>query len=62
MGASFDQLHMYNEAEQSVGKALEIDPLNSDAYKVLIEVLYHSKKYEEAWKAVDKAKNANVSL
>lgn len=62
MGASFDQLQMYREAEENAGKALEIDPLNSVAFKVLIEVLHHSQNYEEAWRAVDKAKNANVSL
>jgi len=62
IGASFDQLHMYKEAEKNAGMALEIDPLNSDAYKVLIEVLYHSQNFEEAWKAVERARNANVGL
>jgi len=62
MGASFDQLRMYKEGELNAHKALKVDPLNSVAYKVLIEVLYHSQKYEEAWKAVDKAGNANVNL
>jgi len=62
MGASYDQMSQHKEAEQNVLKALEIDPKNSVAHKVLVEILYHSKKYQEAWEAVDRAKNANVKL
>jgi pentatricopeptide repeat protein len=62
MGASFGQLALFKEAEQSAYKALEIDPVNSVAYNVLIEVLYRSQNYEEAWKAVDRARIANVSI
>lgn len=61
-GEAFDQLNMYKEAAQDANKALENDPLNTIAYRVLIQALYHAKNYTEAWKAVDRAKKANVSL
>lgn len=62
MAASFDQLNLHAKAELNADKALELDPVNSVAYKVLIGVFQHSKKYEEAWKAVDRARNANIVL
>ncbi len=62
MGEAYDRLRMYKEAEQSAGKALEMDPLNSNGYRVLVGALYHSENYTEAWKAVDQARQANVSV
>ena len=62
MGEAFNQLSNYKEAKENANRALEVDPLNSVAHKVLIKVLSKSRSYEEAWKAVDRARNANVSL
>jgi pentatricopeptide repeat protein len=61
-GASLSALDKLDEAVAKLEESLVLNRFNSQAYDILIEVLYKQKKYEHAWKMVQKARADNISI
>ena len=61
-GASLNALGEYENALTKLDESIALHPLNSAAHTLQVDVLYHLKRYEEAWQAVQKARVAKISL
>jgi len=62
IGASQDQLRQYDEAIENLKRALDLNPSSSTAYELLVQTLYHSGDFAEAWKTVASARKANAAV
>jgi tetratricopeptide (TPR) repeat protein len=61
-GASLNALGEYENALTKLSESIALHPLNSAAHTLQVDVLYHLKRYEEAWQAVKKARAAKIDL
>ena len=61
-GASLSAMERLPEAISRLEESLALNRFNSQAYDILIDVLYKQKNYERAWEMVHKARSGNVSL
>ena len=61
-GTSLSALGKLEEAVSKLEESLMLNRFNSQAYEILIDVLYQQQKYERAWEMVHKAQSDNVSL
>ncbi len=61
-GASLSALGKLEEAVAKLEESLVLNRFNSQAYRIMIDVLYKQQNYERAWKMVHKARADNVSL
>ena len=53
-------LEKYEEALAKLDESLSLHLLNSAAHTLRIDVLYNLKRYEEAWRAVQKAQEGKI--
>jgi tetratricopeptide (TPR) repeat protein len=61
-GASLNALGEYDNALTKLDESIALHPLNSAAHTLQVDVLYHLKRYEDAWQAVKKARAAKIDL
>ena len=61
-GTSLSALGKLEEAVSKLEESLMLNRFNSQAYEILIDVLYQQQKYERAWEMVHKAQADNISL
>ena len=61
-GASLNQLERYPEAIEKIEKSLNINSYNETAYAALVEAYYYLEEFDNAWKAVARARQAKITL
>ena len=61
-GASLSAMDKLEDAVSKLEESLVLNRFNSQAYAILIDVLFKQRKYERAWKMVKNARSDNVSL
>ncbi|SVE52788.1 uncharacterized protein METZ01_LOCUS505642, partial [marine metagenome] len=61
-GAALGQLNRHSRAIEKLEHALEIQPSNPNVFNILVDSLFHLKKYSEAWGAVKRARKMKVTI
>lgn len=61
-GASLSALGNYGEALSKLNESLALHPLNSAAHALRVDVLCNLNRFEQAWRAVHKAREAKITL
>ena len=59
---TLNALGKYEEALSKLDESLALHPLNSAAHALRVDVLYNLSRYDKAWQAAHKAREAKIDI